>query len=227
MDVIRFNVFRCYPSLIKDLNGGDFSDAARTGWLLFAFSLVYFSPSWEISATDSADGPYWCFLLDLPAIIWSWRLRPSVFGYLWEEHWPELPEPVSPLRVLIADVSPPEKRAQNFGLIGAAFGAGLWSALPLADFWVNTALVFRFMAPPFSTIYWIGYTDILFYLNRCLKKKKENSNGSAPIPSGSLKHLKKYNVTFALIASLICIYFGSYAVQSNWVFYHGDFRMDL
>ncbi len=33
----------------------------------------------------------------------------------------------------IADVTPPEKRAQSFGLVGAAFGVGLSSGLPSED----------------------------------------------------------------------------------------------
>jgi DHA1 family tetracycline resistance protein-like MFS transporter len=101
----------------------------------------------------------------------------------------------------IADVSPPEKRAANFGLIGAAFGAGFiigpaaggflgqWG--PRVPFWAAAGLCFaNFMYG------WLILPESLRPENRRRFVWREAN------PLGALKVLGKYPVVWELTGSL-------------------------
>ncbi|HEY1165235.1 MAG TPA: TCR/Tet family MFS transporter, partial [Chitinophaga sp.] len=118
----------------------------------------------------------------------------------------------------IADVSEPEKRAQNFGLVGAAFGLGFiigpvigglfshWG--PRAPFLAAAALTF------INVLY--GYfilpESLLPENRRAFDWKRAN-------PLGSLMHLWRYPVVTGLIASLVLIYIAAHSVQSTWSYF--------
>lgn len=224
VDVIGFGIIiPVLPSLIKDLNGGDFSDAARTGgWLLFAFSLMQFIFSPIMGNLSDRFGRRPVLLFSLFGFACDYMIMafaPSVFWLFVGRTLAGITgASFSTAGAYIADVSPPEKRAQNFGLIGAAFGAGFVIGPAIGGFLGEYGNRVPFYGAAILTILnWLyGY----FILPESLpKEKRRKFEWKRANPAGSLKHLKKYNVTFALIASLICIYFGSYAVQSNWSFF--------
>jgi DHA1 family tetracycline resistance protein-like MFS transporter len=118
----------------------------------------------------------------------------------------------------IADVSQPEKRAQNFGLIGVAFGIGFIIGPVLGGIlsqW-GERLPF-FAAAGLALLNWLyGY----FILPESLKKSDRRSfDWKRTNPVGALNHFKKYPVLLSLFISLICIYLSSHAHQSTWTFY--------
>jgi DHA1 family tetracycline resistance protein-like MFS transporter len=78
----------------------------------------------------------------------------------------------------IADISPPEKRAQNFGMIGAAFGLGFIIGPLLGSVFSQFGVRMPFMvAAVLSLLNWAyGY---LFYLNLYQKKTVVLSIGNA------------------------------------------------
>jgi len=118
----------------------------------------------------------------------------------------------------IADVSPPEKRSQNFGMIGAAFGIGfiiipttgglLGTFGPRVPFYASAIL---------SLLNWIyGY----FVLPESLApENRRKFDFKRANPFGSLTSLKKYPIVLALVTSLFLVYIASYAPQSTWSFY--------
>jgi DHA1 family tetracycline resistance protein-like MFS transporter len=129
----------------------------------------------------------------------------------------------------IADISTPEKRAQNFGLIGAAFGLGF----------IIGPLIGGLLGPygsriPFivsailSLVNWLyGY----FILPESLPiENRRQFDWKRANPIGSLMNLKRFPVIMGLVASLILVYISAHAVQTNWAFYtmekfHWDERM--
>jgi len=118
----------------------------------------------------------------------------------------------------IADISAPEKRAQNFGLIGAAFGLGFIIGPVIGGVLGEYGARIPFIAAAVLTfINWLyGY----FILPESLKpenRRKFDIKRANPI--GSLQHLKKYPVILGLVASLVCIYIAGHAVQSNWTYF--------
>jgi len=120
----------------------------------------------------------------------------------------------------IADVSPPEKRAQNFGLIGAAFGVGFvigpalggilgdWMG-PRFPFWVAAGLCFA------NFLYgWFILPE---------SHKPENRRQSLTLreanPIGVLRVLGKYPVVWGLTGALVATNLAMYCINSTWVLF--------
>jgi DHA1 family tetracycline resistance protein-like MFS transporter len=117
----------------------------------------------------------------------------------------------------MADISDDSNRAQNFGMIGAAFGVGFIIGPMLGGFLGEIGPRIPFLAAAalalINTLY--GY----FVLPESLDMEhRRNFDWKRANPFGSLVHLKKYPAVSGLIVSLVFIYLASHAVQSNWSF---------
>ena len=117
------------PKLITELTGGSISDASVYGGLLifvYAFFQFIFSPILGGVSDKVGRRPVLLFslfglgvdylvLANAPNITWLFigRMIAGIGG-----------ASITTASAYIADISEPEKRAQNFGMIGAAFGLG-------------------------------------------------------------------------------------------------------
>lgn len=119
----------------------------------------------------------------------------------------------------IADISTPETRAQNFGMIGAAFGLGfivgpmigglLGEMGPRIPFFVAAGLALLNAA--------YGY----FVLPESLEANNRRSfEWKRANPISSLKNLSRFPAVAGLIVSFFLIYIASHAVQSNWSYFN-------
>jgi DHA1 family tetracycline resistance protein-like MFS transporter len=130
LDVIGIGIIiPVFPQLIEQLIGGNISDASRwSGWLTFAYAIMQFVCAPIIGNLSDKYGRRPVLLLSLfgfgidyiflalsPTIWWLFlgRIIAGVFGASF-----------TTATAYIADISTNENRAQNFGLIGAAFGLG-------------------------------------------------------------------------------------------------------
>jgi DHA1 family tetracycline resistance protein-like MFS transporter len=122
----------------------------------------------------------------------------------------------------IADVSPPEKRAQNFGMIGAAFGVGfiLGPALggvvgglsPRAPFWVAAILC------------GVNFLFGMFVLPESLAKENRRPfDLRRANPFGTFKVLFKVRWVLLLVAALVFLYLAQQALQTTWTI-SGQYR---
>ncbi len=119
----------------------------------------------------------------------------------------------------IADISTPEKRAQNFGMIGAAFGIGfilgpVMGGLlggeygPRAPFFAAAALALL------NTVY--GY----FILPESLPvANRRPFDWRRANPVGSLLSLGRYPQTLGLVAAMFLLYIAGHAAQSTWTYF--------
>ena len=118
----------------------------------------------------------------------------------------------------IADVSPPEKRSQNFGLIGAAFGigfivgpalGGLLAQIDIrAPFWGAAILCFA------NFLYgWFILPESLLPENRRVFDWREAN------PIGALKVLGKYPVVWGLTGALTASNLAMNCINSTWVLF--------
>ena len=119
----------------------------------------------------------------------------------------------------IADISTPETRAQNFGMIGAAFGLGfivgpmigglLGEMGPRIPFLVAAGLALLNAAYG----YFVLPESLDVSNRRAFDWKRAN-------PISSLKNLSRFPAVTGLIVSFFLIYVASHAVQSNWSYFN-------
>jgi DHA1 family tetracycline resistance protein-like MFS transporter len=118
----------------------------------------------------------------------------------------------------IADISPPEKRSQNFGLIGVAFGLGFIIGPVIGGLLGQLGPRVPFVAAAgLSLLNWLyGYFVLPESLHAAHRRPFHWKRAN---PVGSLLQLRRYPVIAGLVGSLLCIYIAAHAVQSTWAFF--------
>jgi len=118
----------------------------------------------------------------------------------------------------IADISTPENRAKNFGMIGAAFGLGFIIGPGIGGLLSSFGIRAPFYAAALlSLLNWLyGYFILPESLSADHRRPFDWKRAN---PLGSLLHLRKYPAIGGLIVSLTLVYLASHAVQSNWNYF--------
>ena len=224
VDVIGLGIIiPIVPKLIENLTGLGINEASKYGgWLLFSFAIMQFIFSPILGGLSDRFGRRPILLLSLfglgldyifhafaPSIAWLFvgRIIAGIMGASF-----------STATAYIADISSPEKRAQNFGLIGAAFGLGFIIGPVIGGIsskWgTNVPFLIAAGLTLLNVIY--GY----FVLPESLSKDNRRAfEWKRANPISSLKNLRKYPVVSGLVISLVLTFIASHAVQSNWSFY--------
>ncbi|MEM0575765.1 TCR/Tet family MFS transporter [Flavobacterium polysaccharolyticum] len=224
VDVIGLGIIiPIVPKLIENLTGLGINEASKYGgWLLFSFAIMQFIFSPILGGLSDRFGRRPILLLSLfglgldyifhafaPTIAWLFlgRIIAGIMGASF-----------STATAYIADISTPEKRAQNFGLIGAAFGLGFIIGPVIGGIsskWgTNVPFLIAAGLTLLNVIY--GY----FVLPESLSKDNRRAfEWKRANPISSLKNLRKYPVVSGLVISLVLTFIASHAVQSNWSFY--------
>jgi DHA1 family tetracycline resistance protein-like MFS transporter len=224
IDITGFGIIiPVVPKLISELIHGSLSDASRYGgWLMFTFSIMQFvcSPIMGNLSDRYGRRPIllgavfglgidYLVLAFAPTIWWLFlgRMFAGIFGASFTTGG-----------AYIADISTPEKRAQNFGLIGVAFGIGFIIGPVIGGILGQFGSRVPFLAAAgLSLLNWLyGF----FVLPESLTKEHRRPfEWKRANPVGALIHLKKYPVIAGLIESIVCLYVAAYAVQSTWTFF--------
>lgn len=212
-----------FPKLITELIKGDLSQASLYGgWLTFAYSVMQFVFSPILGGLSDQYGRRPVLLLSLfgfgidyiflgfaPSIGWLFlgRVLAGIMGASF-----------TTAGAYIADVSPPEKRAQNFGLIGAAFGLGFILGPMIGGILGQYgARVPFFVSAGLTLVNWIyGYFVLPESLNQENRRPFDWKRANA---IGSLRHLQKYPVIFGLVVPMVLIYIAGYSTQSTWTYF--------
>lgn len=224
IDVIGIGIIiPVVPKLIAELIDGDITEASRWGgWLMSSYAIVQFIFAPVIGGLSDRFGRRpvllaslfgfgidYLFLAFAPTIFWLFVGR-IIAGFMGASF--------TTGGAYIADVSPPEKRAQNFGMIGAAFGLGFIIGPVLGGVLGQFGSRVPFLAAAgLSLLNWLyGY----FILPESLKPENRRAfDIRRANPVGSLTHLFKHPVIIGLIGSIFLVYLAGYAVQGTWTYY--------
>lgn len=118
----------------------------------------------------------------------------------------------------IADISEPEKRAQNYGIIGAAFGLGFIIGPALGGLLAEYGVKAPFIAAAVLTM--LNWLYGFFILPESLKpENRRKFEWKRANPIGSLKFLLRYKIILGLVSSIVLIYIAAHAVQTTWNYY--------
>ncbi len=224
IDVIGLGlIIPVVPKLIEELlhNGSTSLAATYGGWLTFSYAIMQFAVSPILGNLSDQYGRRPILLFSLfgfgidylfvafaPSIAWLFvgRIIAGITG-----------ASITTASAYMADISTPENRAQNFGMIGAAFGLGFIIGPLLGGLLGEhgSRLPF-FVAAGLALTNWLyGYFVLPESLPKHLRRKFEWKRAN---PLGSLLQLKKYPAVAGLIGSLLLIYLAAHSVQSNWSF---------
>lgn len=118
----------------------------------------------------------------------------------------------------IADVSTPETRAKNFGLIGAAFGLGFIIGPALGGLLAGWGVRAPFYAA--AVLCLLNFLYGYFVLPESLDKDQRRPfDWKKANPFGSLQFLRKTPAIGGFAICYFLIYLGVQAVQGNWSYY--------
>jgi len=226
IDVIGLGIIiPVVPKLLQQLLGStDISKASQYGgWLTFAYASMQFlfSPILGNLSDKYGRRPVllfslfgfgidYLFLSFAPSIVWLFvgRIIAGITGASF-----------TTASAYIADISTPENRAQNFGMIGAAFGLGFIIGPLLGGLLGEYGARIPFLVSAgLALANWLyGYFVLPESLDTAHRRPFEWRRAN---PLGSIKQLKKYPAVGGLIVSLLLIYLAGHAVQSNWSFFN-------
>ena len=122
----------------------------------------------------------------------------------------------------IADISPPEKRAANFGLMGAAFGLGFIIG-PAAGGLIGEEFGHR---APFYAVAALGSINLVygwFFLPETLApENKRHFEWQRANAFGSFRHFRQYPVILPIAATMFAYQLAHWAFPSVWAYYAGE-----
>jgi DHA1 family tetracycline resistance protein-like MFS transporter len=224
IDVIGFGIIiPVFPKLIKHLIHGDLRTAALYGlWLTIAYAIMQFVFSPVIGNLSDKFGRRpvllasllgfsidYLFLAFAPTVWWLFvgRIIAGITGASF-----------TTATAYISDISTNENRAQNFGIVGAAFGMGFIIGPVLGGFLGHYGTQVPFLAA--SALALLNALYGFFVLPESLAKDKRRPfDWKRANPVGSLIQLSKYPAVLGLTASYVLIYLGAQSVQNVWTYY--------
>jgi DHA1 family tetracycline resistance protein-like MFS transporter len=118
----------------------------------------------------------------------------------------------------IADISTPENKTRNFGMVGAAFGIGFIIGPAIGGLLGNFDIRAPFLFAAGLSLLNLIYGTIVLKESLSLENRREFSWKQAN-PVGAFFDLKKYK-SFALVfVVLFLLYMGGMAIHSTWNYY--------
>lgn len=211
------------PALITELINGSISEAAKySGWLMFSYASLQFLFAPFLGGLSDQYGRRPVILLSLfgfginylvlalaPNIIWLFlgRIFQGIMG-----------ASLTTASAYIADISTPEKKAQNFGLIGAAFGLGFILGPVIGGYLGQFGSRVPFIAAAAFTLINLIYG--YFILPESLdKKNRRKFDIKRANPVGTLMSLKRYPVISGLLICIVLFNIAQHATHSTWTFF--------
>jgi DHA1 family tetracycline resistance protein-like MFS transporter len=211
------------PALIMELTGEGLSQAAiYGGWLGFAYAVMQFVFAPVLGGLSDRYGrrPVLLFAVGTlgidyiimgmaPTIAWLFlgRLIAGIAGASF-----------TPAYAYVADITPPEKRAQNFGLISAAFGAGF-----ILGPAVGGLLATYGSRAPFFVAAGLSLVNLLygiFVLPETLPPERRRAfEWRRANPAGTLLRMRAHPEVFALLTAMFLWAVANQVFPSTWAYF--------
>jgi len=212
------------PKIIGELTGEGLSAAAWWGsWLMGIFALMQFLCAPAMGNLSDRFGRRPVLIISLIALAIDYAITgaaPTIAWLFIGRFLSGMAGATYPtVNAYIADVSPPEKRAANFGLTGAAFGLGFILGPGIGGFvgdhWGARA--------PFFVAAGFALANALFGL--VVLKESLPAAQRRPFewwranPVGTLAALRRYPMIFGLIGVTILMRLAHDSLPTTWTYY--------
>jgi len=224
LDTIGFGlIIPVYPRLLVDLTGEGLSRAAvYGGWLGFVYAGMQFLFAPVLGNLSDRYGRRRVILFAVGAL----GIDYIIMGLAPTLTWLFIGRAISgaagasftPAYAYVADISPPERRAQNFGTVSASFGAGFIVGPAIGG------LLGSFGSrAPFFVAAAMSLTNFLygfFVLPESLPPERRRSfQWRRANPLGTLAEMRRHPVVLGLLAALFLWGLANQVMPSTWSFY--------
>ncbi len=211
------------PSLISELTGFDNSKSSLFGGILAAtYAIVQFFAAPILGGLSDKYGRRPLLLTSLvglgldyivivfaPTLVWLFVAR-MISGLCGGS--------VTVANAYIADISTPDNRAKNFGMIGAAFGLGFVVGPTLGGFLGELGTRVPFMGAAALSLLNAAYG--FFVVPESLHNEDRRAfSWKRANPFGTLKRILSHQKIVWLVVALFVIYVAANATHSNWSFF--------
>ncbi len=224
IDVIGLGIIiPILPRLMMEMTGETVAEAsAEGGWLMFAYAsmMFVFSPILGNLSDRYGRRPIilfslfglgidYLFMAMAPSLFWLFigRIISGIMGASF-----------TTASAFIADISTPEKRAQNFGLVGAAFGLGFIIGPIIGGLLGGMGTRIPFYAAAAMSLINLVYG--YFALPESLDESKRRPfDWKRANPFGAFKTIRKHPQVAGIVLALFFLYWASFAIQGTWGYY--------
>jgi DHA1 family tetracycline resistance protein-like MFS transporter len=217
--------FPVLPRLLEQFQGGDVSSASYLyGLLAAAYSLMQFLLAPLLGALSDRYGRRPVILLALAgmginylllafaptlALFALGRMIAGAFGATF-----------TAAGAYLADITPPEKRAQSFGLIGAAFGFGFITGPALGGILGEFDLRLPFLAAACLSL--LDFVFAYFALPESLARENRTPlDWRRANPVGALRAVGRYGSVLGLMGIFVLAVFANRVAEMTWVLFTG------
>lgn len=211
------------PKLVKQFSGGDTAAASHAaGWLSALYSLMQFAFAPLLGCLSDKVGRRPVILLSQFGLALDYlllALAPSMSWFVVGRIVAGITGAnFAAATAYIADVSPPEKRAANFGMIGAAFGIGFIIGPLIGGVLGDIGLRVPFYAAGALTL--ANWLYGWFILPESLKPENRRSiNWQRANPFGAFAELAQRPRVFGLAVCAFLSFVAHQVYPSVWVLY--------
>lgn len=224
IDVTGFGlIFPILPKLIAQLIHGDISTAAGYGgWLAFSYAIMQFVFAPVLGNVSDRYGRRpvllcsllgfgidYVFLAFSPTIEWLFVGR-IIAGITGASH--------TVASAYVADISSPEERSHNFGLLNAAFGVGFIIGPVIGGLLGHYGTQVPFLAAAGLSL--LNFLYGFFILPESLSEENRRTfEWKRANPLGALQHLKKFPAVSGLIIAFTLFSIANHSMESVWSYY--------
>jgi DHA1 family tetracycline resistance protein-like MFS transporter len=215
------------PKLIVQFQGGDMANGSYAyGWVISVYALMQFIGAPILGSLSDRFGRRRIILIatagsaidyvimaNAPTLAWLFVAR-TIAGFT--------AGVLSTANAYIADITPPEKRAQSFGLLGAAFGIGFIIGPVLGGLLGKYDLRLPFwVAAGCAAANWLWGC---FVLPESLKPENRRAfSWRRANPIGALMALQRFPAVLGLAECYFILTLSQILLQSTWALYT-DYR---
>jgi DHA1 family tetracycline resistance protein-like MFS transporter len=224
LDTIGFGlIMPVMPRLLVELTGEGLSRAAvYGGWLGFVYAVMQFVFAPVLGNLSDRFGRRRVLLFAIGAL----GIDYIIMGFAPTLTWLFVGRAIAgaagasftPAYAYVADISPPERRAQNFGVVSAAFGIGFIIGPAIGGLLGSLGSRAPFFAA--ATLSLINLCYGFFVLPESLPPERRRPfEWRRANPLGTLAQMKKHPVVLGVLAALFLWGLGNQVMPSTWAFY--------
>lgn len=213
------------PGLVTEFKGGDVAEASHWyGWIVGIYSLMQFFGSSFLGALSDRYGRRRVLLIALAGASIDYAIMALAPGLVWlfvARMIAGLTSGVlATTNAYIADITPPEKRAQAFGMLGAAFGLGFVIGPVAGGLLGQIDLRMPFWGA--SVLCALNWLYGALVLPESLKPENRRAfDWRRANPVGSLLALRRFPAVLGLAGTHFLFWIAQTLLHATWVLYMG------